>query len=67
MIFFKAVIRSYVHKYVRTNSVGRHPGQMNKGQEHLYMGPVVEAEIRTDMGDIFFSQRKTAIGKICTF
>lgn len=67
MVFFKAVIRSYGHKYVRTNSVGKHPGQMKKGQEHLYMGPVVEAEIRTDMGDIFFSQRKTAIGKICTF
>ena len=38
---------------------------MNKGQEeHLYIGSVVEVEIRAD---IFCSLRKIAIGKIDTF
>lgn len=41
---------------------------MNKGQEkQLYTGSVVEIEIRADMGDIFCSLRKIAIGKIDTF
>lgn len=41
---------------------------MNKGQEALlYMGPVTEVGIRTDMGGFFYSLRKIAFGKIAKF